>query len=66
VTRLEIDYLKKARGSLTGRSHVRVPAITAATVLHPEAEITDAAGDVVARARVTWHVAPVADDTRRR
>jgi uncharacterized protein (TIGR00369 family) len=60
VTRLEIDYLKKARGSVTGRSNVRVPAITAPTVLHPEAEITDSAGDVVARARVTWHVSPLA------
>lgn len=66
VTRLEIDYLKKARGSLTGRSQVRVPAITAPTVLHPEAEITDAAGDVVARARVTWHVSPVSDEPHRR
>lgn len=59
VTRMEIDFLKKARGSLTGRSTVKVPRITAPTVLHPEAEITDSAGDVVARARVTWHVSPV-------
>lgn len=59
VTRLEIDFLKKARGSLTGRATVKVPRIAAPTVLHPEAEITDAAGDVVARARVTWHVSPV-------
>jgi uncharacterized protein (TIGR00369 family) len=61
VTRLEIDFLKKARGTVTGRAQVKVPAITVPTVVHPEAEITDVAGDVVARARVTWHVAPVGD-----
>lgn len=65
VTRMEIDFVKKARGSLTGRSTVKVPRISAPTVLHPEAEITDAAGDVVARARVTWHVSPVDDATQR-
>jgi acyl-coenzyme A thioesterase PaaI-like protein len=59
VTGLSINYLKKARGSVTSRSNVRIPAITAPTVLHPEAEITDSAGDVVARARVTWHVSPL-------
>jgi acyl-coenzyme A thioesterase PaaI-like protein len=65
VTRMEIDFLKKARGPVTGRSTVKVPSITAPTVLHPEAELTDSASDVVARARVTWHVSPI-DDGRRR
>jgi len=65
VTRMEIDFLKKARGPVTGRTTVKVPPITGPTVLLPEAEITDTAGDVVARARVTWHVSPVDDGQRR-
>lgn len=65
VTRMEIDFLKKARGTVTGRAQVKVPVITGPTVMHPEAEITDAAGDVVARARVTWHVAPLDDSSAR-
>ncbi|MGQ0648119.1 MAG: hotdog fold domain-containing protein [Gemmatimonadaceae bacterium] len=58
VTRLEIDYLKKARGTITGRATVTLPPIDAPTALHPEAELFDASGDLVARARVTWKVQP--------
>jgi acyl-coenzyme A thioesterase PaaI-like protein len=60
VTRLEIDYLKKARGTITGRSVVSLPPIDGPVELHPEAELFDAGGDLVARARVTWKVQPVA------
>jgi uncharacterized protein (TIGR00369 family) len=58
VTRLEIEYLKKARGTLTATADVTVPAVTAPTEMFPEAVITDDAGDIVATARVTWKVQP--------
>lgn len=58
VVRLEIDYLKKARGTLTARADVQRPEVHAPRSLHPEASIVDATGDVVARARVTWNVQP--------
>lgn len=68
VTRLEIDYHKKGRGTLTARAEVACPAAADAGTLYPEATITDASGAVVARARVTWQVQPAvtgADDVAR-
>lgn len=58
VVRLEIDYLKKARGTLTARADVQLPEVREPITLHPEAEIADAEGATVARARVTWNVQP--------
>jgi hypothetical protein len=52
VTRLEIEYLKKARGTITARADVSLPPIDGPMELHPEASLTDADGDLVARARV--------------
>jgi acyl-coenzyme A thioesterase PaaI-like protein len=59
VTRLEIEYVKKARGTITARADVSLPPIDGPMELYPEALLTDAEGDVVARARVTWKVQPV-------
>lgn len=58
VVRLEIDYLKKARGTLTARADVQLPDVREPVLLHPEAEIFDADEAMVARARVTWSVQP--------
>ena len=58
VVRLEIEYLKKARGTLTARADVHFPPVTEPAEMYPEAVIFDAAGDVVAKARVTWKVEP--------
>jgi acyl-coenzyme A thioesterase PaaI-like protein len=58
VTRLEIEYVKKARGTITARAEVALPPIDGPVELYPEALLTDAQGDVVARARVTWKVQP--------
>ena len=68
VTGLSIEYLKKARGTLTARTDLsalsdlsdlsdpsdrtRETAVTA--------EISDASGDVVARTHVTWRLSPPA------
>ncbi|MEO6445524.1 MAG: hotdog fold domain-containing protein [Gemmatimonadaceae bacterium] len=58
VTRLDIEYHKKARGTLTARADVQVPDVTAPQELLPEARISDEDGDLVATARVTWRVRP--------
>lgn len=58
ITHLEMDYLKKARGSIT--AECRAPS----TVAHErreydvQADLTDEAGDVVARARARWLIGP--------
>jgi acyl-coenzyme A thioesterase PaaI-like protein len=59
VTRLTIDYRKKARGTLTASARVTVSPVTAAEDHDFESQVTDAAGDVVARATVRWRLAPL-------
>jgi acyl-coenzyme A thioesterase PaaI-like protein len=58
VTGLSITYLKKARGTLTAECRCDVPEVTAETKFDVQSEIRDSAGDVVARATVTWLLAP--------
>lgn len=58
VTGLSIEYVKKARGTLTAESSCTVPEVTAETPFTIPATITDEAGDVVARATVTWRLRP--------
>lgn len=65
VTRLSMDYLKKARGTLTGEATVP-PIETSAEGEHEfESVITDAAGDVVARATARWLIGPAAPTSGR-
>ena len=54
VTGLSIEYLKKARGTLTAECRCDVPAIQGDTRYDVQSVVTDAGGDVVARATVTW------------
>ena len=58
VTRLSIDYHKKARGSLTATCTCAAPDTSTEHEIDIEAEIRDAAGDVVATATARWHVGP--------
>ena len=58
VTRLSIEYLKKARGSLTGEARVTIPVVTEPTEHEVTADITDTQGEVVARATVRWRLSP--------
>jgi hypothetical protein len=65
VTRLETEYLKKARGRLTGVCECSVPAISAPTDLEIQADITDSAGDTVARVTATWRLSPIGEAANR-
>lgn len=58
VTRITIDYLKKARGTLVAECEAGVPEVTVEQALEVKAAIKDAAGDVVAVATVLWRVGP--------
>ena len=58
VTGIRIEFLKKARGRLTAECTAGVPDTTVEHDLEVTAEIKDDAGDVVARATVTWRVGP--------
>ena len=58
VTSLRIDYLKKARGTLVAESRVRVPPLDQERQVHVTSDITDVAGEAVARATVTWRLGP--------
>lgn len=53
-TAIAVQYLKKARGTLTAEARVSVPAITGDTPFEVTATVRNAAGEDVARATVTW------------
>ena len=58
VRGLSIDYLKKARGTLTAECRCAPPAVTAETDYSVTATIADGSGDLVATATVLWRLAP--------
>lgn len=59
VTGMNIEYLKKARGTLTAESRPDVPQVVTEPVeMTVHCEITDDAGEVVAKTQVHWRLAP--------
>lgn len=57
--RIEIDYLKKARGRITAEGRADPPArVTADTDADATAELRDEDGDVVATMVVRWRIGP--------
>ncbi|MEX1183703.1 MAG: hotdog fold domain-containing protein [Gemmatimonadota bacterium] len=58
-TRIMIDYLKKARGTLTAYGTADLPAVTEPITAEVQARIVDGNGDIVAVVRVTWALEPV-------
>ena len=61
ITRLEIDYSKKARGRIVADCRTAAPTkIDGPTPHVAEVTLTDEAGDQVATARATWTLAPSA------
>ena len=60
VLRLEVDFVKKARGRLTAECRCTPPQAAEEQEVWLEPVVTDATGDVVARGRVQWLVRPAA------
>lgn len=58
VVRLETEYLKKARGTLTAECRCDVPVVTERTPFAVTAEVTDPEGEVVSRTTVHWLLDP--------
>lgn len=58
VSGLSITFLKKARGRLTAECRCAIPVVTADQQYDATATITNAAGDVVARATAHWRLGP--------
>ena len=58
LTAFSIEYLKKARGTLTAECRIQIPDVTVQAEHQIEVSIRDEAGDVVARARPTWLIGP--------
>lgn len=59
LTALSISYLKKARGALRAECRCEVPASPVDAECDVTAVISDAAGEVVARAVARWRLGPV-------
>jgi acyl-coenzyme A thioesterase PaaI-like protein len=58
-TSLSITFLKKARGTLTAEARCEIPDTSREADHDFESVISDAGGDVVARATVRWRIGPV-------
>jgi acyl-coenzyme A thioesterase PaaI-like protein len=58
VRGISIEYLRKARGTLTAECRCSPPAVTEDTDFPVTADVRNAAGEIVARAVVTWRLSP--------
>jgi acyl-coenzyme A thioesterase PaaI-like protein len=58
VVSISIEYLKKARGTITAVSRVNVPTVTTDTDFDVVSECLDRENNVVARATVRWRLGP--------
>jgi acyl-coenzyme A thioesterase PaaI-like protein len=58
VTKISIEYLKKARGTVTAESRPVLPDLRVGGEFDFTSEIKDQEGDVVARATVRWRLGP--------
>lgn len=58
-TALSITFLKKARGALTAEARCDLANVSREADHEFESVISDASGQVVARAMVRWHIGPV-------
>lgn len=56
VTRIEVEFVKKARGRITAEARVTVPTVTGPTDHVVEATLTDGSNEVVARIHVHWRL----------
>jgi len=59
VTRIDTEYLKKARGDLIGKADLVIPSVTEdKTEYQVQAHIYDQDGDEVTRVTVSWLLSP--------
>jgi acyl-coenzyme A thioesterase PaaI-like protein len=58
ITRLSIDYLKKARGTLVAEFRCAVPQTNERAEYDFASDIRDESGEIVARAQARWLVGP--------
>ena len=58
VTKMRLEYLKKARGVVTAEARTTLPDLSAEGEHDFTAEVKDASGEVVCRATVTWRLGP--------
>ncbi|NBX16763.1 MAG: DUF4442 domain-containing protein [Proteobacteria bacterium] len=60
LVKLEVEYLKKARGDLTSKAKVEhtIEHLESPTHIIVQSEISDTSGTAVAKARTTWLVSP--------
>lgn len=58
LTGLEVEYLKKARGTLRAECKSELPASIETQSLKVQADIFDAEGDCVATGKATWLIGP--------
>ena len=60
VTRIDTEYVKKARGRLLAVADIDIPTVVAEKLQHTiQASIEDETGDQVAVVKVTWLLSPV-------
>src|SRR5688572_19284863 len=59
LTRLEIEFLKKARGVITAECSCEVPTVTQPTDHIVVTTLRDESGTEVARTTATWRLSPV-------
>lgn len=58
VTRIDVEYRKKARGLLRAEAHAEIPAVSAPIDHEAVAEIFDASDEIVAVVRAFWRLSP--------
>lgn len=58
ITKLSMEFLKKARGPITGECTCQIPPTTERHEYTVSADLKNEAGELVARAHATWLVGP--------
>jgi acyl-coenzyme A thioesterase PaaI-like protein len=59
VLAISVEYIKKARGTLTAECRCQPPQVRARMEFPVTAQVRDTSGEVVARATVRWLLGPV-------
>jgi acyl-coenzyme A thioesterase PaaI-like protein len=59
LIKIEVDYLKKARGMITAECHCTVPTVTESVNHKVVTNVRDPGGEEVARVTATWRLSPL-------